>query len=64
MAARLPHGEHILAGDSNHWIMQERPDLVVGAIEKVFGSYSESAVSAAANKETKAARGAERSRPC
>jgi len=50
MAARLPHGEHILAGDSNHWIMQEQPDLVIGAIEKVFGSYSESAVSAAANK--------------
>jgi pimeloyl-ACP methyl ester carboxylesterase len=40
MAARLPQGEHILAADSNHWIMQERPDLVIAAIEKVIGNYS------------------------
>jgi pimeloyl-ACP methyl ester carboxylesterase len=38
MAARLPHGEHILAEQSNHWIMQEQPELVVGAIEKVLAS--------------------------
>ncbi|HXH68216.1 MAG TPA: alpha/beta hydrolase [Candidatus Limnocylindrales bacterium] len=38
IAARLPHGEHVLAGDSNHWIMQEDPDLVVRAIEKVLNS--------------------------
>jgi pimeloyl-ACP methyl ester carboxylesterase len=36
MAARLPHGEHILAEKSNHWIMQEQPELVLQAIEKVF----------------------------
>ena len=35
MAGRLPGGEHVLAGDSNHWIMQEDPGLVIGAIEKI-----------------------------
>jgi pimeloyl-ACP methyl ester carboxylesterase len=35
MAGRLPLGEYVLAGNSNHWIMQEEPDLVVAAIEKV-----------------------------
>jgi pimeloyl-ACP methyl ester carboxylesterase len=35
MAARLPLGSHILATNSNHWIMQEEPELVIGAIEKV-----------------------------
>jgi pimeloyl-ACP methyl ester carboxylesterase len=40
MAGRLPLGEHVLAGSSNHWIMQEEPDLVIRAIEKVV-KYSE-----------------------
>jgi pimeloyl-ACP methyl ester carboxylesterase len=35
MAGRLSLGEHVLAGRSNHWIMQEEPDLVIRAIEKV-----------------------------
>jgi len=35
MAARLPQGEHILAAESNHWIMQEQPDLIIAAIGKV-----------------------------
>jgi pimeloyl-ACP methyl ester carboxylesterase len=35
MARRLPLGNHVLAGGSDHWIMQEDPDLVIGAIEKV-----------------------------
>ncbi len=35
MAGRLPLGDYVLAGNSNHWIMQEEPDLVVHAIEKV-----------------------------
>ena len=35
MARRLPHGEHLVAKESNHWIMQEEPELVIGAIEKV-----------------------------
>jgi pimeloyl-ACP methyl ester carboxylesterase len=34
IAARLPRGEHVLAVNSNHWIMQEDPDLVLRAIEK------------------------------
>ncbi|HWY07880.1 MAG TPA: alpha/beta hydrolase [Candidatus Acidoferrales bacterium] len=36
MAGRLPLGNHVLAGNSNHWIMQEEPDLVIRAIEKVI----------------------------
>jgi pimeloyl-ACP methyl ester carboxylesterase len=35
MAARLPLGDHILAQKSNHWIMQDQPELVIRAIEKV-----------------------------
>jgi pimeloyl-ACP methyl ester carboxylesterase len=35
IARRLPCGEHIFAGNSNHWIMQEDPSLVLEAIEKV-----------------------------
>ncbi len=35
MATRLPLGDHMLAGRSNHWIMQEEPELVIRAIEKV-----------------------------
>ena len=35
MAARLPLGEHILAGNSNHWIMQQEPELVTRAIGDV-----------------------------
>jgi pimeloyl-ACP methyl ester carboxylesterase len=35
LAGRLPQGEHVLAGNSNHWIMQEEPELVIRAIEKV-----------------------------
>jgi pimeloyl-ACP methyl ester carboxylesterase len=40
IAGQLPQGEHALAGNSNHWIMQEDPELVIRAIEKV-ASYSE-----------------------
>jgi pimeloyl-ACP methyl ester carboxylesterase len=35
MASRLPRGFHVLAEQSNHWIMQEELELVVGAIQKV-----------------------------
>ncbi|HTA57897.1 MAG TPA: alpha/beta hydrolase [Candidatus Baltobacteraceae bacterium] len=44
IAARLPQGEHVLAGNSNHWIMQADPELVIRAIEKVAG-YSEKVMS-------------------
>jgi pimeloyl-ACP methyl ester carboxylesterase len=40
MAGRLSQGEHVLAGKSNHWIMQEDPGLVIRAIERVV-KYSE-----------------------
>jgi pimeloyl-ACP methyl ester carboxylesterase len=35
IARRLALGEHIFAGNSNHWIMQEDPAVVLQAIEKV-----------------------------
>lgn len=35
MASRLTLGEHVFAAQSNHWIMQHQPELVVRAIEKV-----------------------------
>lgn len=38
MAARLPLGKHILAVNSNHWIMQEERNLVIQAIEEVVKS--------------------------
>jgi pimeloyl-ACP methyl ester carboxylesterase len=44
IAARLPQGEHVLAGNSNHWVMQEDPELVIRAIEKV-ARYSEKVMS-------------------
>lgn len=36
MARHLPLGQHVLAGNSNHWIMQEQPELVLRAIEYVM----------------------------
>ena len=35
MANRLPLGNHVMAGRSNHWIMQDEPELVTRAIERV-----------------------------
>lgn len=35
MAQRLASGQHHLAGKSNHWIMQDEPELVVRAIADV-----------------------------
>lgn len=35
MAKRLPFGNHVVAGRSNHWIMQDEPELVIRAIERV-----------------------------
>ena len=36
MAARCPRGTHVLAESSNHWIMQEQPELVLQAIDTVL----------------------------
>jgi pimeloyl-ACP methyl ester carboxylesterase len=38
IAGRLPQAEHVVAGNSNHWIMQEDPELVIRAIEKIVKS--------------------------
>ena len=35
MAKRLPLGDHLLAEKSTHWIMQDEPELLLRAIEKV-----------------------------
>ena len=49
IAELLPQGEHVLAGDSNHWIMQEDPDLVLRAIKKVVQSSEKHMAQAAAS---------------
>jgi pimeloyl-ACP methyl ester carboxylesterase len=35
IAQRLPQGRHVLAERSSHWIMQDQPELVLGAIHEV-----------------------------
>lgn len=52
MAGSLPFGEHVLAGKSNHWIMQEEPDLVIHAIKKVvqLSQWAHATSAAAASK--------------
>ena len=37
---RLPQGRHVLADKSTHWIMQDQPELVLGAIHTVAQSHS------------------------
>jgi pimeloyl-ACP methyl ester carboxylesterase len=51
MARRLPLGSHVLAGRSDHWIMQEDLDLVIGAIEKVVKYSQNSQVASEATRE-------------
>ena len=34
-AARVPLGSHVIAEKSSHWIMQDEPELVIRAIERV-----------------------------
>jgi pimeloyl-ACP methyl ester carboxylesterase len=38
IAQRLPQGRHLLADKSTHWIMQDQPELVIGAIHSVAQS--------------------------
>ena len=40
IAQRLPRGRHVLAETSSHWIMQDQPDLVIGAIRAVAQSFN------------------------
>lgn len=35
MAARLPQGEHINVDGSNHWIMQQQPEIILESIDRV-----------------------------
>lgn len=49
MAKRLPLGNHVLAGSSDHWIMQEAPDLVISAIDKVAKYSQDTQVASAAS---------------
>jgi len=42
LAARLPLARHLTAAASNHWIMQEQPELVLQAIQHVLVTSSES----------------------
>jgi pimeloyl-ACP methyl ester carboxylesterase len=37
---RLPQGRHVFADKSTHWIMQDQPELVLGAIHGVAQSNS------------------------
>ena len=43
MAVRLPHGIHVVAATSGHWIMQDKPELLIAAIEQVFEALPEMA---------------------
>jgi len=38
IAQRLPQGRHLLADKSSHWIMQDQPELVLGAVHAVAQS--------------------------
>jgi pimeloyl-ACP methyl ester carboxylesterase len=40
IAQCLPQGRHLLAETSSHWIMQDQPDLVIGAIRAVAQSFN------------------------
>jgi pimeloyl-ACP methyl ester carboxylesterase len=49
IVARLPFGEHVLARQSNHWIMQQELDTVLGAVNRVVEHWEKSAVVPAGN---------------
>lgn len=42
IAKRLPGGEHVEIGNSNHWIMQQEPGEVLQAIDRVVKQWEES----------------------
>lgn len=47
IARRLPQGRHVPAERSSHWIMQDQPELVLGAIHEVARSVPQSEAAAA-----------------
>jgi pimeloyl-ACP methyl ester carboxylesterase len=36
LAARLPLARHVTAAQSNHWIMQDQPELILQAIQHIL----------------------------
>jgi pimeloyl-ACP methyl ester carboxylesterase len=48
IAQRLPQGRYVLAEQSTHWIMQDEPELVLGAIHEVARSVLKPEAEAAA----------------
>ena len=48
IAARLPLGEHVVVGESNHWIMQNHPELVIRAIHSIAGQLDQQPTGASA----------------
>jgi hypothetical protein len=42
LATKLPLARHLTAANSNHWIMQAQPELVVEAIEHILAVSRES----------------------
>jgi len=48
IAARLPLGEHVVVGESNHWIMQNHPQLVIRAIQSILSESDQQPTSASA----------------
>jgi len=49
IAVRLPLGEQILIGESNHWIMQSKPELVIHAIQSILDEADKQAAEVSAN---------------
>ena len=47
IAQRLPQGRYVLAARSTHWIMQDQPELVLGAIHEVARSVERPGAAAA-----------------
>ena len=50
IAQRLPQGRYVLAEASSHWIMQDQPELVLGAIHDVARSALKPEAEAAAGR--------------
>lgn len=48
-AARMSVGSHVVAEKSNHWIMQDEPQLVMSAIENFAGTCDRSCVTPTSN---------------
>lgn len=54
IAARLPLGEHVVLGESNHWIMQNHPELVIRAIQSILSESDQQPTGASAGSAQEA----------